>query len=52
MHRFILYIFGFLILAQANVLACNFKIANFGSPKENIKIEPIQPVLMPDRFGG
>ena len=52
MNRFTLYLFGYLLLAQANALACNFKIANFGSPKENIRIEPIQPVLMPDRFGG
>ena len=52
MNKFILYLFGFLLLAQANALACNFKIANFGSPKENIKIEPLQPVVMPDRFGG
>ena len=40
MNRFILYIFGIFLLAQANALACNFKIANFGSPKEKIKIEP------------
>ena len=52
MNRFTLYLFGFLLLAQANALACNFKIENFGSPKENIKIEPLQPVVMPDRFGG
>ena len=52
MKKFILYLFGFFLLVQTNVLACNFIIANFGSPKENIKIVPIQPVLMPDRFGG
>ena len=52
MNRFITYLFGFFLLVQANALACNFKIANFGSPKENIKIEPLQPILMPDRFGG
>ena len=51
MNRFTLYLFGFLLLAQANVLACNFKTTNFGSPKESIKIEPI-PLLMSDRFGG
>ena len=39
MNRFILYLFGFFLLAQANALACNFKIANFGSPKENIKLD-------------
>jgi hypothetical protein len=52
MNRFILYLFGFLLLAQANALACNFKIANFGSPKETIKLEGPQPILMPDQFGG
>ena len=51
MNRFILYLFGFLILVQTNVLACNFKIANFGSPKENIKFDNNlpEPLLMPDR---
>ena len=52
MNRFILYLFGVLLLAQANALACNFKIANFGSPKEEIKLEGPQPILMPDQFGG
>jgi len=51
MNKFIVYIFGFFFLAQANALACNFKTTNFGSPKESIKIEPI-PLLMSDRFGG
>ena len=31
---------------------CNFRIANFGTPKENINIQPLQPVIMPDRIGG
>ena len=52
MNRFIVYLFGFFILAQANALACYFKFSKFGDPKENIKLEPMQPVLMPDRFGG
>ena len=52
MNKFTLYILGFFILAQVSASACNFKIASFGSPKENIKIEPLPPVLMPDRFGG
>ncbi len=52
MNRFIIYIFGIFLIAQSNALACKFKIADFGTPKENIKIEPIQPVIMPDRFGG
>jgi len=37
---------------QANALACNFKISNFGDPKEKIKLEGPQPILMPDQFGG
>ena len=54
MKKIIIYLFGFLLLAQANALACNFKIANFGSPKENIKLDKNlpEPLLMPDRFGG
>ena len=36
MNRFIIYLLGFFLLAQANALACNFKIVDFGSPKENI----------------
>ena len=52
MNKFIVYIFGFFLLAQVNALACNFKTTNFGSPKENIKIEELLPVVMPDRFGG
>ena len=52
MNRFILYIFGIFLLAQANALACNFKISNFGDPKENIKLEGLQPISMPDQFGG
>ena len=52
MNKFIAYLFGFLLLAQANALACNFRISNFGSPKENIKLEGPQPISMPDKFGG
>ena len=54
MKKIIIYLFGFFLLAQANALACNFKIANFGSPKENIKLDNNlpEPLLMPDRFGG
>lgn len=51
MNRFIVYLFGFLILAQANALACNFKISNFGDSKEKIVIDPV-PLSFPDRFGG
>ena len=52
MNKFIVYLFGFLLLAQANALACNFKISNFGDPKENVKLEGPQPISMPDQFGG
>ena len=52
MNKFIVYLFGFFLLAQANALACNFKISNFGDPKENVKLEGPQPISMPDQFGG
>ena len=54
MNRFIIYIFGIFLIAQSNALACNFKIVDFGSPKENIKLDNNlpEPLLMPDRFGG
>ena len=51
MSRFLTYLFGFFVLVQANVLACNFKISNFGDPKEKIVIEPV-PLSFPDQFGG
>ena len=35
MNRLIIYIIGIFLLTQANALACNFKIANFGTPKES-----------------
>ena len=54
MNRLIVYIIGILLLAQANALACNFKIADFGTPKESVKLDEsfVAPMLMPDRFGG
>ena len=54
MNRFILYIFGIFLIAQTGALSCNFKIADFGTPKENVKLDEslIAPMLMPDRFGG
>ena len=62
MNRFIVYLFGFFILAQANALACNFKISNFGDPKKDYStmkipvdggvLPMIPPVIMPDQFGG
>jgi len=38
------------LVSTAN--ACNFRISNFGDPKEKVKIDSIPPLLMPDRFGG
>ena len=52
MKKFFVYLFTFWIGAQVNVLACNFQISNFGDPKEKVNLEPMQPVLMPDQFGG
>ena len=40
----------FALACTAN--ACNFRISNFGDPKEKVQIDTIQPMLMPDRFGG
>ena len=51
MRKFLIYLLGFFILAQANALACNFKISNFGDPKEKIVIDPV-PLAFPDQFGG
>ena len=45
MNRFIFYILGIILIAQVNALACNFKISNFGDPKEKIVIQPLQPVV-------
>jgi len=52
MRKIIFFIIGFLFIFSSFASACNFRISTFGSPKENIKIEPIPPVLMPDQFGG
>ena len=47
-----LLILLFSILISANALACNFKISNFGDKKEQIKLDALQPITMPDQFGG
>ena len=52
MRKIIFFIISFLFILSSIASACNFRISNFGDPKENIKIEPIAPILMPDRFGG
>ena len=39
-----------LIFASASN-ACEFRVGQFGDPKEKIKIEPV-PLAFPDRFGG
>ena len=52
MRKFLIYLIGFFVLAQTSVIACNFKISNFGDPKEKIAIDPIASVSFPDQFGG
>ena len=47
-----LLIFLFSVLISANALACNFKISNFGDTKEQVKLDALQPITMPDQFGG
>ena len=47
-----LLIFLFSVLISANALACNFQISNFGDKKEQVKLDAIQPITMPDQFGG
>jgi hypothetical protein len=47
-----LLIFLFTVLISANALACNFKISNFGDKKELVKLDALQPITMPDQFGG
>ena len=52
MNRLIIYIIGIFLIVQTSALACNFKIANFGSPKEKLILKGPQPISMPDQFGG
>ena len=52
MRKIIFFIISFIFLFSSFASACNFRISNFGDSKENVKLEPIPPVLMPDRFGG
>jgi hypothetical protein len=47
-----LLILLFSVFISANALACNFKISNFGDKKEQIKLDALQPITMPDQFGG
>ena len=47
-----LLIFLFSVLISANALACNFQISNFGDSKEQVKLDALQPITMPDQFGG
>ena len=47
-----LLIFLFSVLISANALACNFQISNFGDKKEQVKLDALQPITMPDQFGG
>ena len=52
MRKFLIYLLGFFVLAQTSVIACSFKIANFGDPKEKIVMDPIASIEFPDQFGG
>ena len=47
-----LLILLFSVFISANALACNFKISNFGDKKEQVKLDALQPITMPDQFGG
>ena len=47
-----LLIFLFSVFISVNALACNFKISNFGDKKEQVKLDALQPITMPDQFGG
>ena len=47
-----LLIFLFSVLISVNALACNFQISKFGDKKEQVKLDAIQPITMPDQFGG
>ena len=47
-----LLIFLFSILFSSTALACNFQISNFGDKKEQVKLDALQPIAMPDQFGG
>ena len=52
MKKIFLFIIGFVFISVSIANACNYRISNFGDPKEKVKIEPLPPLLMPDRFGG
>ena len=52
MKKIFLFIIGFIFISVSIANACNYRISNFGDPKEKVKIEPLPPLLMPDRFGG
>ena len=47
----LLILTSFFLLYQSVVLACDFKIINFGDSQDKIKIDPA-PITFPDRFGG
>lgn len=52
MRKKFLLIICFLFTFNSISSACNFKISNFGDPKEKLKLEGPEPILMPDQFGG
>lgn len=46
------FIILFLFIFCSEVLACNFKIATFGEPIENMRKMNPPPLILPDQFGG
>ena len=52
MKKIFLFTIGFIFISVSIASACNFRISNFGDPKEKLKLEGPQPILMPDQFGG
>ena len=46
------FIILFLFIFSSEVLACNFKVATFGEPIENMRKMNPPPLILPDQFGG
>ena len=46
MRKLLLYMIGILFALNSFANACNFRIANFGDPKENIQLNKnLMPVI-------
>ena len=54
MRKILFHITVFLFFLSTFAHACDFRISNFGDPKENVKLSSKfpEPLLLPDRFGG